>query len=88
MKKIIFTTAVMVLGIYLNSYAWNKIYSEATGGLNAVYFNDTQTGYAVGYPGKILKTTYGGNTWNSQISGTTNSLYSVYFVNSNIKVFF
>ncbi len=83
MKKIIFTTAVMVLGIYLNSYAWNKIYSEATGGLNAVYFTDTQTGYAVGYPGKILKTTDGGNTWISQISGTTNTLCSVYFVDSN-----
>ncbi|MFZ2865527.1 MAG: YCF48-related protein [Ignavibacteriaceae bacterium] len=37
--------------------------------------------WAVGNTGKILKTTNGGTNWTTQSSGTTNDLYSVYFVN-------
>ncbi len=37
--------------------------------------------WSVGNTGKILKTTNGGTNWTTQSSGTTNDLYSVYFVN-------
>jgi hypothetical protein len=37
----------------------------------------------VGYGGAILRTTDGGTTWVSQISGTTNWLYSVSFTDAN-----
>jgi hypothetical protein len=40
---------------------------------------DVLTGYAVGFIGKILKTTNGGTNWASQISGTSNDLLSVHF---------
>lgn len=41
-----------------------------------------QTGWAVGDNGTILKTTDGGNTWGLQTSGTTESLQSVHFINT------
>ncbi|MBI5540578.1 MAG: T9SS type A sorting domain-containing protein [Bacteroidia bacterium] len=83
MKKIIFTTAVLILGVFINTYAWNQLKSGTTNNLNAVYFTDSQTGYAVGGLGTILKTTNGGMNWSQQISGTTSSLYSVFFINPN-----
>ncbi|MDQ2999829.1 MAG: YCF48-related protein [Fibrobacterota bacterium] len=64
--------------------------------LNSVYFIRGDTGYAVGKEfiaidlgqfeppiGLILKTTDGGVTWNSQPSGTENSLNSVCFGNKD-----
>lgn len=51
--------------------------------LNDVSFSDANTGTAVGDAGTILRTTDGGATWLSQISGTTNQLYGVSFTNAN-----
>jgi len=42
-----------------------------------VSFIDENTGTAVGWSGTILRTTDGGATWTSQISGTTETLYCV-----------
>lgn len=52
--------------------------------LNAVYFIDANTGYAVGDAGIILKTDDAGASWTTKISGTNNHLQSVYFANVNI----
>ncbi len=41
--------------------------------------NQTNTGYAAGYTGIIIKTTDGGDSWTVQSSGTTNTLYGVAF---------
>ncbi len=42
--------------------------------LSGVSFSDPNTGTAVGYGGTILRTTNGGASWESQSSGTTNTL--------------
>ncbi len=52
--------------------------------LNCVYFIDSNTGYAVGDDGMVLKTQDGSILWNSQSSNTTNDLKSVYFVRPDI----
>jgi hypothetical protein len=49
--------------------------------LYSVYFIDSNTGWAVGSYGTILKATDGGENWISQISGTSHR--SVYFIDSN-----
>jgi Secretion system C-terminal sorting domain len=48
---------------------------------NSVFFTDPNIGYVVGSSGQILKTINAGITWTSLLSGTTNGLSSVYFVN-------
>jgi hypothetical protein len=51
--------------------------------LFSVYFTDSNTGWAVGISGTILKTTDGGNNWILHIIITTRYLYSVYFTDLN-----
>ena len=51
--------------------------------LYAVNFLDTNTGWAVGGAGRILKTTDGGTTWASQTSGVTADFHCVQFVDAN-----
>jgi photosystem II stability/assembly factor-like uncharacterized protein len=63
--------------------SWQKQISNTTETLNAVYFLNTEIGYAVGDNRTILKTTNGGNTWLRQESPTTQHLYSAYFKNSD-----
>ena len=40
-------------------------------------------GLSVGEAGTILRTTDGGNQWNGQVSGTTNLLFGLSFVDAN-----
>ncbi len=49
-----------------------------------MYFINTQTGWACGNNGTILKTTNGGSNWFGQTSGITFPLRSIHFVDSNI----
>ncbi len=58
---------------------WVKQASGTTNNLNSVYFVNTDTGFAAGDAGTLLRTTNGGNDWTSLSSGTTNSLYEVKF---------
>jgi hypothetical protein len=51
--------------------------------LNSVYFPDTNTGYAVGDYGTIVKSGDGGATWTKLLSGTTHFFTSVYFTDAN-----
>jgi photosystem II stability/assembly factor-like uncharacterized protein len=52
--------------------------------LNCVYFINSNTGYAVGENGMVLKTLDGSILWNSETSNTTNDLKSVYFVRPDV----
>jgi photosystem II stability/assembly factor-like uncharacterized protein len=54
--------------------------------LNAVFFLNANTGWAVGDGGVILYTTNGGTNWTAQTSGTTNNLREVFFVNSTTGI--
>jgi len=49
-----------------------------------VFFINTQTGWACGNNGTIVKTTNGGSNWFVQTSGTTFPLQSIHFVDSSI----
>ena len=51
--------------------------------LNSVHFVNATTGWAVGYVGRILRTTDGGENWNIQSSGTGEILNSVHFTDQN-----
>ena len=53
-------------------------------GLNSIKFVNTDTGFAVGQNGTILKTTDGGNKWISHDSLTSKNLNSIFFVNSKV----
>jgi photosystem II stability/assembly factor-like uncharacterized protein len=54
------------------------LFSQPFYGLN---FPNSSTGYTVGYNGVIYKSTNSGVSWNSQNSGTGNTLNDVFFVN-------
>jgi photosystem II stability/assembly factor-like uncharacterized protein len=64
--------------------------SPINGELNSVWFTDENNGYIAGgsigssssYDGLILKTTNGGNTWNTMVSGII-SLWGIYFFDVN-----
>src|SRR3990172_4655700 len=63
---------------------WILQNSGTTNHLYDVYFINTQTGWACGNNGTIVKTTNGGNNWFGQTSGITFPLRSIHFVNANI----
>ncbi len=48
-----------------------------------VFFLDTNTGWAVGQYGVIIKTTNGGQAWSRQTSGTSSNLNAVHFADAN-----
>jgi photosystem II stability/assembly factor-like uncharacterized protein len=50
--------------------------------LNAVYFTNAETGWAVGAGGAIFNTNDGGRTWNPQESGVKADLFDVKFLNT------
>jgi photosystem II stability/assembly factor-like uncharacterized protein len=52
--------------------------------LTSICFTDEYTGWAFGTGGTILNTKNGGDTWETQISGTDEYLISSHFYNSNI----
>jgi photosystem II stability/assembly factor-like uncharacterized protein len=47
----------------------------------AIHFADYEYGWAMGDRGTIINTTDGGNTWNSQSSGISSDLRTVFFIN-------
>src|SRR3990172_11883982 len=49
-----------------------------------VYFINTQTGWACGDNGTIVKTTNGGTNWFGQTSGVITQLRTIHFVDFNI----
>lgn len=83
MKKF-YLLATLTLMIGISNAQWVPQTSGTTNHLNSVYFTDSNTGYAVGWNGTILKTTDGGENWLSQSSGTTNHLNSVFFIDQSI----
>ena len=82
MKKV---SILMIMLLMVNGATaqWIIQNSGTSNSLYGVYFTDTNTGYAVGQNGTILKTINGGNEWTALTSGTTRSLISVYFTDIN-----
>ena len=77
--------------IAANSFDWKdeplpvaKLISQSpAGNLRDVFFIDSNTGWAVGENGTVIKTTDSGSSRTVQDSGTTNDLWSVSFVDAN-----
>lgn len=65
------------------SDAWDLQTSGVIRRLYSIHFLNTNTGFAAGERGTILKTTNGGISWIDQTSDTAN-LYSIYSVDTNI----
>jgi len=55
-----------------------------TGNIFSLHFVNSDTGYAVGYDGKIIKTIDGGVSWNNLNSPTNVALHDVFFINDTI----
>lgn len=62
--------------------SWFPMQGLTSEDLNAVFFIDSTTGWAVGTTGTILKTTDSGSSWAAQASGTLESLKSVFFTDT------
>jgi hypothetical protein len=63
---------------------WNPVYTGVA--LRSLTFSDSQTGWAVGAGGIILKSVNGGNTWASVISPVTVDLRSIAFANAGLGI--
>ena len=75
---------------YLDWYALDNFRLEvnpesatSTSDLNAVYFVDSQSGWAVGDAGTILKTTNGGQTWSVYTIPSQADLLDVFFYDAS-----
>lgn len=62
---------------------WNNI-SIGKNSTTGVYFTSVDTGYVCAGGGDIYKTENGGENWQSLVSGVTNSLWKIKFIDSKI----
>jgi photosystem II stability/assembly factor-like uncharacterized protein len=62
---------------------WMLQNSGQTVGFDGLYVLDANTAWASGDLGRIVKTTDGGDTWVQQVTGTTQYIYSINFVDAN-----
>lgn len=63
------------------SQSWVKQESGTTEDLYSIYFLNTDTGFASGSNGTIIKTTDGGSSWATAHSNTTERISSLHFTN-------
>jgi photosystem II stability/assembly factor-like uncharacterized protein len=86
MKKIIFTlVAILFLGSsFLHSQTgWFLQTSPTNKNLLDIYFVNSQTGWACGDSGRIIKTTNGGTVWTELTPFTSNKLNVIRFLDAN-----
>lgn len=82
MKKILFVWLCCVSSTLFAQ--WQSLPTIPNGAnIRQICFVNATTGFAVGLSGTILKTTNGGQSWNTQTSGTNQSLMAVYFLDAN-----
>ncbi len=83
-KLLCFLLFLMMYQISFSQTGWFTQSSGTSEHLQSVCFVNDMTGWAVGYAGKILKTTNGGTNWFTQTSPTANPLQSVFFVSTTL----
>ena len=85
MKKLWLIFVVVLFSSSISYSQWYQIDSlPQSNNLFAVDFINSDTGWAVGSNGTIIRTTDSGITWIIQNSGTTGSLFDVQFINDSI----
>lgn len=80
-KKMFYFPVLLLFLLNVMNQAQDWVIKDYTW-LNSVFFVNNTTGWVVGDHGKILKTTDGGTTWQTQNSGTAQQLESVFFLNA------
>lgn len=87
MKKIL-ALLMVIISIQARAQYWNEISSGTQRALYAVSFANPQVGYIGGYDGLLLKTTNGGQTWQSlpqiAVMNTFNDVIDLDFVSTNV----
>jgi len=84
---ILVTAAILAVGCKesgdSSGGAWNLVYEAPTDVYySALCFPDETYGWVVGWSGRILHTSDGGSTWETQDSGTSSDLQCVCFANA------
>ena len=83
-KKLLPIILCLVNIISYSQSTWQEVYSEGFSHiLHCITFSDSLTGYAVGQGGRIVKTTNGGNNWDTLTSCTKQTLFYVCFNDKN-----
>ncbi|RYY97897.1 MAG: hypothetical protein EOO11_09625, partial [Chitinophagaceae bacterium] len=84
-----FTDSIGIMGTTTGSFykttdgfATRSTVNTTTGSSKALYFVDTQTGFAIAGDVNIKKTTDGGATWTVINTGNSNNLFGLYFVDA------
>ncbi|MBL7128929.1 MAG: T9SS type A sorting domain-containing protein [Ignavibacteria bacterium] len=80
-KFIVILSLLIFSGFSHAQTGWFMQNSRTSEVLRGVSFINSQTGWAVGHGGVIVKTTNGGTNWFPQSSGTSQGLISVKFIN-------
>ena len=78
-----FCFVIILFIIVHNGMAQNPWFTQNSGtseDLRAISVVNADTAYVVGFNGTILKTTDGGTVWQPLTSGTTEPLFSVFFI--------
>lgn len=83
MKTKLITILILLFFAQISKSDWQTQVSGVSDHLKALYFINENTGWAVGYNGKVLRTTNGGTNWVLQPTTTTQTLFTVDFVNAN-----
>jgi photosystem II stability/assembly factor-like uncharacterized protein len=88
MKKL-YILLIALVGMTGAIAQWVPLNSGVNEHLDAVYFTDTETGYAGGWNGLVIKTTNGGYTWDTLLYDTYPYLffYSIFFTNDSTGYF-
>jgi photosystem II stability/assembly factor-like uncharacterized protein len=82
-KAITLIPLIFILNVAYPQSGWFVQNSGTTNHLRAVQFINSETGFAVGSYGTVLKTTNGGVNWILTDIGYNNSSNDLCFVNSN-----
>ncbi|MBK8983474.1 MAG: hypothetical protein IPM38_14445 [Ignavibacteria bacterium] len=84
MKKIILILISFSPGILFSQ--WISQSSGTSENLRTVFFVNSQTGFAGGENGKMIRTTNGGVNWNNVSTGINQNINSIYFFNADSGV--
>jgi photosystem II stability/assembly factor-like uncharacterized protein len=81
MKKLYSVIFILIafLSVQVKAQTWTTLTSGTTISFVSVAIASVDTAYVVGASGEIRKTINGGATWTHQISGTSSTLYAVFF---------
>ncbi|MFT6746059.1 MAG: photosystem II stability/assembly factor-like uncharacterized protein [Glaciecola sp.] len=82
MNKVLYLFFFLLPVVVSAQDGWEEQASGITDNINSLYFFDTNTGFAAGKDGNLLKTTDGGTTWSASPITSTSDFKKIHFRNS------